>query len=122
VTGVGYEPRGEFRLNGQAVRPAERPELQTCLACGVLCNGAQLVHEDGAWRIVGDPTEAALLAAAARRVSGRATWRSPCYVNELPFDSERKMMSVLRRDPDGGLTLYVKGAPDVASEPVRFGF
>ena len=73
-----------------------------------------LVRKDGgAWRIVGDPTEGALLIAAAKggHPEGR---RGPGYpaVEEIPFDSERKRMTIVR--PDGSrYAAFVKGAPDM---------
>jgi P-type Ca2+ transporter type 2C len=114
VTGSGYAPRGEFLFGGQAVPPDAGGDLGVCLACGVLCNSAQLHEEKGVHRIVGDPTEGALLTCAAKMGLWKAQMEeSHPYVEELPFDSERKKMSVVRRTPGGGLAVYVKGAPDI---------
>jgi Ca2+-transporting ATPase len=116
VTGDGYEPEGEFRIGDQSVERANQ-DLQLALRIGVLCNNASLRQEvgDGSrWDIIGDPTEGALLA-----VAGKAgLWRSELETGhtmlyELPFDSDRKRMTTIRRGPDGGTTAYVKGAPDV---------
>jgi len=115
VTGSGYDPRGEFRRDGAAVRPGEHPDLRACLEAAVLCNGAELVEKDGTARIVGDPTEGALLTAAAKA----GILKGPLaagheFVEEIPFDSERKMMTIVRRDPERRRVMaYVKGAPDV---------
>ena len=114
VSGGGYEPRGAITLNGQPVAGPDLADLRTALLCGTLCNGAQLAEENGNFRVVGDPTEGALLTAAAKL----GLWKGELekeyvYVEELPFDSTRKKMSVVRRRHDGSLTVYVKGAPDV---------
>jgi Ca2+-transporting ATPase len=113
VTGIGYAPKGEFLLGGERAEPQDYPELIEALRVGVLCNGAQLVPEQPSYRIVGDPTEAAILTAAGKA----GLWKereepTAPFVDELPFDSERKMMTVIRR-VDGGQVAYVKGAPDV---------
>ncbi len=114
VTGVGYAPKGEIQLEGRSIDVAEHPDLVNSLACGVLCNGARLIEGKSGHEIAGDPTEGALLTAAAKA----GLWKSEletqsAYVEELPFDSDRKMMSVTRRHPQGSLTAYVKGAPDI---------
>jgi Ca2+-transporting ATPase len=114
VTGIGYEPKGEFREAGRAVDPRVFSGLLRTLQCGVLCNSAQLVgKDDGAYGIVGDPTEAALLTTAAKA----GIWKDieekgyP-VVEELPFDSERKKMTIIRQDA-GRFGVFVKGAPDI---------
>ncbi len=97
LSGTGYGPDGE--VSG--------PVSSHLFRCGVLCNNASLRKEEGGqWRISGDPTEAALLASAAKvGVKDSGTRR----INEIPFDSERKLMSVLVRD-GAGETVYTKGA------------
>ncbi len=67
---------------------------------GVLCNSASLVRKDGgAWGIVGDPTEAAILTAAAKGgVLKETEEKGYPAVEELPFDSERKKMTIIRQD------------------------
>ncbi len=113
MTGIGYEPKGGFLLRDKPVDFHGYPELNKALICGVLCNGAQLVNDNGGYRIVGDPTEAAILVAAAKA----GIWKekeekgSP-FVDEIPFDSERKKMTIIREDK-AGLAAYVKGAPDI---------
>ncbi|MCJ7675844.1 MAG: calcium-transporting P-type ATPase, PMR1-type [Sedimentisphaerales bacterium] len=113
VTGVGYEPRGEFLLNDRPIDPGDYPDLGKTLLCGVLCNGAQLVKTDNGYRIHGDPTEAAILTCAGKH----DFWKSEleetyAFVQEIPFDSERKKMTIVRKG-ENGLTAFVKGAPDV---------
>jgi Ca2+-transporting ATPase len=114
VSGVGYAPQGGFRTADSGVQPAEIPELQAALACGALCNAANLRLEAGEWKITGDPTEAALLTAAAKAGLDRAALEhEQPLVTELPFDSARKCMTMIRRTAAGHRTAYVKGAPDV---------
>ncbi len=113
VTGIGYQPSGDFRLNRAAVNPDSWPGLKKTLLCGVLCNGAQLIGKDGRYVILGDPTEGALLTAGAKM----NLWKEQQeklypFVEELPFDSDRKCMTVVRR-AEAKITAYVKGAPDV---------
>ena len=113
VTGVGYEPKGDFLFNEKAVNPVDYPGLHTALRCAVLCNGAELQKNNGGYKIVGDPTEGALLSAAAKA----GLWKEKLeeqflFTEEIPFDSERKKMTIVRKDKEG-LVAFVKGAPDI---------
>jgi Ca2+-transporting ATPase len=86
--------------------------LRDLLTASVLCNGARLQEEHGTWRIIGDPTEGALLVVAAKAQLLREPLEGEhVFVGEVPFDPERKMMTVIRRLGEG-LVAYVKGAPD----------
>jgi Ca2+-transporting ATPase len=113
VTGEGYAPSGDIIETGRSLRDHAPPGLRDLMKAAVLCNGSTLKREQEGWRVVGDPTEGALLAAAAklglRQESLEAT--EP-LAGEVPFDPERKMMTMVRRT-SGGLVAYVKGAPDV---------
>src|SRR5690606_29498151 len=115
LTGVGYRPEGQAILDGRGADDAAvRTEAQLVLAGGSLANNAQLTRRDGEWEIQGDPTEAALLAAAPK-LAGTAE-RVAAYERraEVPFTSERKMMSaVVHRRADGATLVMAKGAPDV---------
>ena len=113
LTGIGYRPEGEALLRGGA-EDAVLFEARRVLVGGVLANNAQLAEIDGEWRIQGDPTEAAFLV-AQHKLEGTAN-RVARYERqaEVPFTSERKMMSVLAQDPLGETTrLFTKGAPDI---------
>lgn len=129
VTGEGYEPVGEIRETLDVKRETSPPlenlspftshlsplpsALRELLTAAVLCNGATLRLEEGAWRILGDPTEGALLVAAAKAaLTIEALASTSHFLGEVPFDPERKMMTIVRRTPDGPVA-YVKGAPDV---------
>jgi len=125
VTGEGYEPVGEIReVNGQrsmvnggaSLHPPPstlHPALRELLTAAVLCNGATLREENGTWQVIGDPTEGALLVAAAKvALTKEGLEDTAPFEEEIPFDAERKMMTVIRRTADGSMA-YVKGAPDV---------
>jgi Ca2+-transporting ATPase len=110
VGGFGYEPKGEFAIDGKHVDPKDFPDLLFALQIGSLCNQAELIQCPAGWKIQGDPTEGALLVAAAKaNLWKEALEEEHPFLGELPFDSERRRMSVLRK----GSRLYVKGAPDV---------
>ncbi|MCL6453038.1 MAG: calcium-translocating P-type ATPase, SERCA-type [Alicyclobacillus sp.] len=118
VTGSGYDPTGEFVFEDRAIRAMRRESLRWLVEIGATCNNATMklvATEDGEqWACDGDPTEGALLVMAKK-----AGFDDPDAVyeriDELPFDSDRKLMSVLvRRGED--IYLLTKGAPDVLLE------
>ena len=114
VTGVGYAPGGEVLVDGSR-DPALRAEVDVVLAGGSLASNAALREVDGDWTVVGDPTEAAFLV-AERKLGQTARSESRfTRVGEVPFTSERKVMSTLEvdHDRDDLLVLMSKGAPDV---------
>ena len=137
VTGDGYEPVGEIQESSAETRvlsselsneggqaspkhsvlstqhSALAPGLLELLTASVLCNGATLQQADGTWQVIGDPTEGALLVAAAKAALTIETLGAThSFLGEAPFDSERKMMTVVQRTAEGAVA-YVKGAPDV---------
>lgn len=112
VTGMTYEPEGEFREGGRALRPAEDPVLYEALRIGALANRADLVHDDNRWRPVGDPTEVALVVAARKAGLDRdRLLEEQPEEGELPFTSERQCMATFHRAAGDELLVYVKGAP-----------
>ena len=115
VTGSGYEPVGEIMRDGVPIDPARDGRLGMLLRIGALCNRASLSRKEK-WTIVGDPTEGALLALAAKGGIWRAELlQGAPLVSEIPFDSIRKRMTTIhRRDDD--VEAYVKGAPEVILE------
>ena len=120
ITGVGYAPEGRAEQAGADVPAGPlQDELRAVLSGGSLAGNAQLQQDDsGAWIIQGDPTEAAFLVAERKlgRQEAAPDW-SQRYkrIGEIPFTSQRKMMSVLAVDPADGDAhlLFTKGAPDV---------
>ncbi len=104
VTGVGYEPTGEVQV------PPGRMEshVKLLLAGSALCSNARLNHPAGSsqWQEIGDPTEAALLVAALKNgLNLEELQRQLKRTQEVPFDSRRRMMSVVlqRSSDDSGL-------------------
>ena len=113
VTGEGYAPVGEIRSDSEPTTAALKPGLMTLLRASVLCNGADLRLEAFLWQIVGDPTEGALLVAAAKAgLTKHHLEQENLWLGEVPFDSERKKMTVVRHTASGPVA-FVKGAPDV---------
>lgn len=116
-TGSGYSPEGEVRReDGAPVDGALLAELEYTLAAANLANNATVQEHDGRWTVQGDPTEGALLV-AARKAGLRpdALGVQLPRVGEVPFSSERKLMSTIHRDVDReerGI-VFTKGAPDV---------
>jgi magnesium-transporting ATPase (P-type) len=115
VTGTGYRPEGELRTAGKTLDdgPA-KAEIERVLCGGALANDAVLRQEAGGWVIQGDPTDAAFL--VAERKAGLLAQRVERFerLAELPFSSERKLMSTVARDRwRGQLCVVTKGAPDV---------
>ena len=110
VTGAGYEPKGDLRLDGAVVNVPEHPALAECLRAGVLCNDSQLVREDGRLKVQGDPTEAALLVAAEKGGLMHAdTHRAAPRVDMIPFESEHMFRATLH-EAHPGRVIYKVGA------------
>ena len=113
VSGVGYEPVGEFSIGARAIDTERHPALALALRAGVLCNDAQLHEEQGRWQVVGDPTEGALLVAGQKagftQHVGSAEWPR---LDSIPFESQHRFMATWHRDADGASWIFVKGAPE----------
>ncbi len=120
VSGGGYEPKGGFTLNGATYPPEADSALMTMLRIGALSGDTDLVQEEGAWKIKGDPTEGALVVLAAKA----GLWEvdldaeSP-RVGEIPFSSETKRMTTVHQTPLGRVA-YSKGAPEVVLGSCRY--
>ncbi|MCA1062314.1 cation-translocating P-type ATPase [Rossellomorea sp. AcN35-11] len=114
VTGTGYEPNGQFYSGDQRVTPHSENALQQLLTFGMLCNHAELVTREKSFVVDGDPTEGALLVAGLKAGLTRESLQKKfTIVKEFPFDSTRKMMSVVIVDQNGKYFSVTKGAPDV---------
>ena len=122
VTGIGYAPDGEVapdadrdgRPDPEPLTGALRDEVTVVLSGGAMASDAELAVDEGVWSVVGDPTEGSFL--VAERKLGTEGGREGRFerVGEVPFTSERKLMSVLYTDAKHGATILVsKGAPDV---------
>jgi Ca2+-transporting ATPase len=116
VTGSGYEPVGSFLQGGQAIDPRE-DDIALLLRIGVLSNNADVVKETEAWKVLGDPTEGALIVAARKAGLLEEVRESFVEVAEHPFDSERKRMTTVNRfREEDGFTASMKGAPELVVE------
>ncbi|MBN8191521.1 cation-translocating P-type ATPase [Bacillus sp. NTK074B] len=114
VTGTGYDPDGQFYNGERRVIPHRENALQQLLTFGMLCNHAELVTREESFIVDGDPTEGALLVAGLKAgLSRDSLLKKFTIVKEFPFDSTRKMMSIIVADQNGKLFSITKGAPDV---------
>ncbi|MBW2376985.1 MAG: cation-translocating P-type ATPase, partial [Deltaproteobacteria bacterium] len=112
ISGSGYEPEGELSLDGSAVEPS--PQETELLLAAALVSDAHLVRDDthGAWHIKGDPTEGAMIVAAAKSGLHKddLDLEFP-RIGEIPFTSEAKRMTTLHSIANGQVA-YAKGAPE----------
>ena len=117
LAGTGYAPGGEAsREGGGALDGPLRVELERTLVAADRANNAVLSEHDGRWAIQGDPTEAALIVAARKiGLSSEALAKRLPRMGEVPFSSERKLMSTVHSDSEQPerLLVFTKGAPDV---------
>ncbi|MFO1414145.1 MAG: cation-translocating P-type ATPase [Burkholderiales bacterium] len=112
VDGAGYAPAGRFLRDGVPVPPSEA--VLQLLRAAVLASDARLARgEDGRHLVQGDPTEGALVVAAAKAGLDADALAAECpRIHEIPFGSDRKRMTTLHRT-SGGVVAYAKGAPEV---------
>ena len=108
VEGEGYNPKGRFLLGEKAVKPGDDTACNLILEIAANCNNSSLEKKADSYEIIGDPTEGALLVMAAK------AGLKPAYkrLKEIPFDSDRKLMSVII-DKNGEHILLVKGALEI---------
>ena len=113
VDGEGYAPHGRLRATGDSDDADALADATALLRCALLCNEATLRELDGAWTVLGDPMEGALLALAGKAGLDpdheRGNWPR---VDEIPFDAVHRFMATLHRDPSGQWVVFVKGAPE----------
>ena len=128
ITGEGYNPAGRFFIDGQPVDPNKDVQASLLLHSAMLCNDARLAQKkeeqgEKSWQIIGDPTEGAMIVAAAKAgLSRDETEKALPRVMEIPFDSDRKRMTTIHQKQAAGAQLpfacpstvaFLKGAPDV---------
>lgn len=113
VSGVGYEPKGDFFAEGQRLSATEFKELELFFCASALCNNARLLppsNENNFWSILGDPTEASLLVLAAKSgLNLDELRRTEQRVYLFPFESVRKRMTSIHKKQEKRIA-YVKGA------------
>src|SRR5215472_16413392 len=115
VTGDGYGPTGEIKMDGRVA--SNEPVLTLMGRVCLLCNDAELFQQDGAWKVEGDPTEGALYPFAMKLGMDRQAEQAAFpRIDAIPFESEHKFMATLHKSADGKQLLLVKGAPEVILE------
>ena len=115
VEGIGYDPKGDVKLNGRTIGINSLPNLRNLISIGTLSNDAKLDNSTGAYKIIGDPTEGAIVAFAGKlgQTSEQLNMIYP-RIAELPFDSTRKMMTTFHSNYiEGRVVSFTKGAPDI---------
>lgn len=114
VTGDGYSPQGWITVNGRRTNSVEEPYVTSLLEVSAFCTNAKLVAPTdriGRWSVLGDPTDGAFLVFAGKGDfnADEAISKRP-RVDLIPFDSKRRMMTVIHRDSEGWLKSYTKGS------------
>lgn len=115
-TGTGYSPEGEASsTDGSPVSMDDNTNVKTMISIAGLTNDAKITNEDGMYRVMGDPTEGALLTMGAKLGSSKDQLNQDYpRIDEIPFDSDRKMMSTFHDNfVDGKVVSFTKGAPDI---------
>lgn len=117
ITGNGYNPEGEFLINNITIKSFEDKDLTFLLGSSVLCNDSILKKGDNGqgWVIIGDPTEGALVVAAKKAGVSKDDYEMKYpRISEIPFDSDRKMMTTFNKNFLGDkIGSFTKGAPDM---------
>ncbi|MFH1639895.1 MAG: HAD-IC family P-type ATPase [Chloroflexota bacterium] len=115
LSGVGYEPNGQFATASGVINPAEgHNALMETLRAGYLCNNATLVKDENEHHVIGDPTEGALMVSAAKAGITEKSER----LDEIPFESENMYMATLYESQQDNV-IYVKGSPEVVLKMCR---
>lgn len=115
VEGGGYDPVGDVKCDGRKITVNSLPNLRNLVCIGTLANDAQLDNSSGNYKIIGDPTEGAIITFAGKlgQTSQQLNMIYP-RIKELPFDSSRKMMTTFHSNYiDGKIVSFTKGAPDI---------
>jgi magnesium-transporting ATPase (P-type) len=113
VTGEGYDPHGDFCLDGSEVAPEHRTLLEEMARGALLCSDARVRQIDNAWVVEGDPTEGALVTLAMKAgLDPQFEAKARPRTDEIPFESKHRFMATLHHDHEGHGFIYVKGAPE----------
>lgn len=115
VTGTGYSPLGEFKDGEEIVKAESIPDLRTLLSIATLANDAEVDDTPDGYKVVGDPTEGSLITLGTKAGINKSEINKKYKrVEEIPFDSERKMMTTFHEGylPEK-IVSFTKGAPDI---------
>jgi P-type Ca2+ transporter type 2C len=115
VSGAGYQPSGIFSTDGQPASILANSVLVESLKAGLFCSNATLANKEGKYEIIGDPTEGALVVAAAKA----GITQQPERLDEIPFESDRMYMATLHQAEKTNV-LYFKGSPEVILKMCRY--
>ncbi|MCU9600088.1 cation-translocating P-type ATPase [Pallidibacillus thermolactis] len=115
VSGQGYVPEGKFMKNNNIVDPKKDVHFEKLLSFAMLCNHANFITEKkNDYKLDGDPTEGALLVAGLKAGFTRENLLNEyTIIQEFPFDSARKMMTIIVENKKGERFAITKGAPDI---------
>ncbi len=115
IRGRGYEPEGGFFVDGKEIDPSREPSLRMLLEAALLCNTAVLKKTEDGWKVIGDPTEGALVTMAQKAgIKKEELEKGFVFSAEIPFDAERKRMTRVYRNRHVGLWYaFTKGAVEV---------
>ena len=131
ITGVGYEPKGDFSVNGAKIDVAKHENLSMLLKAATLCNNAGFeeslgnlgnVEKQEKWKLIGDPTEISLVVAAAKGDMWQDDLKNDYrMIEEILFTSERKLMSTVHeKSGEKCKTVFSKGAPEFLLKKCSF--
>ncbi|MBJ6138143.1 cation-transporting P-type ATPase [Marinobacter litoralis] len=113
LEGVGYEPKGNIKLNDVSVNAQEHEALCELGRVSALCNDASLQHRDGTWVVEGDPMEGALLALSGKiGIDFHKKFSGWTRTDVIPFDAKHRFMATLEHNHDNRAYVSVKGAPE----------
>ncbi len=120
VKGGGYNPEGEFILDDKSIDPVNNLSLEKLVEIGSLCNDSALIHDEEGWSVTGDPTEGAFVVLAKKAGYDKKELESKYpRVDEIPFDSDRKMMTTIHNFNNSKLA-YSKGGAEVILNKCKY--
>ncbi len=113
ISGMGYEPKGDFTYEGKKIDPLEIEDLKTTLIAAALCNDAYIKYDGKEWKVIGDTTEGALLTSSLKAgLNKEEIEKEYPRLKEIPFNSKRKRMTTIHKIKDGEFIAFIKGALD----------
>ncbi|MEM3518179.1 MAG: cation-translocating P-type ATPase [Nitrososphaerales archaeon] len=121
VTGSGYEPKGDILYEGKPIDNSLKSTLERLAKAIILCNDSRLEKDGNKWIVRGDPTEGALIVLAEKSGLSQDEVRKLHHrVAEIPFSSERKLMTTIHSEEDGVYIACMKGAPEVVLNRCKY--